>query len=53
MAKNTSITLGEHVDGFTNNQIESSRYSSASEVNMIGVIAELITYYRHAVNTSM
>ncbi|QEQ96786.1 type II toxin-antitoxin system ParD family antitoxin [Neptunomonas concharum] len=32
MAKNTSITLGDHFDGFVTNQIQSGRYSSASEV---------------------
>ncbi|ODP96131.1 antitoxin [Salinivibrio sp. SS3] len=32
MAKNTSITLGEHFDGFIASQIETGRYSSTSEV---------------------
>ena len=32
MAKNTSILLGDHFDNFINNQIQSGRFSSASEV---------------------
>ena len=32
MAKNTSITLGDHFDGFIASQIQTGRYSSASEV---------------------
>lgn len=32
MAKNTSILLGDYFDNFITNQIQSGRYSSASEV---------------------
>jgi antitoxin ParD1/3/4 len=32
MPKNTSITLGEHFDGFIARQIADGRYASASEV---------------------
>lgn len=32
MARNTSILLGEHFDNFINQQIQSGKYSSVSEV---------------------
>lgn len=32
MAKNTSILLGDHFDHFINCQVQSGRFSSASEV---------------------
>jgi len=32
MAKNTSMTLGDHFDGFIAGQIDSGRFTSASEV---------------------
>jgi antitoxin ParD1/3/4 len=32
MSKNTSITLGEHFDGFISKQIAEGRYASSSEV---------------------
>jgi len=37
MAKNTSMTLGDHFDGFIARQIEIGRYSSASEVVRAGL----------------
>lgn len=32
MGKNTSISIGDHFDGFINDKVKSGRYSSVSEV---------------------
>lgn len=37
MPKNTSITLGDHFDGFIAQQIEEGRFASASEVVRAGL----------------
>ena len=37
MAKNTSITLGDHFDDFVAKQIKTGRYGSASEVIRTGL----------------
>ena len=37
MAKNTSITLGNHFDAFIAQQVKTGRYASASEVVRAGL----------------
>lgn len=37
MSKNTSVTLGDHIEKLIDRSIESGRYSNASEVNRAGL----------------
>ena len=37
MAKNTSVTLGDHFENFIASQLESGRYKNASEVVRAGM----------------
>lgn len=54
MAKNTSIILGDHFDEFIQSEIESGRYSTASEIIRSGLrLLELEKNKIEAINKAL
>lgn len=54
MGKNTSITLGEHFEGFVKFKIDEGRYKNASEVIQAGLrLLEIEEQKYHALKTAI